>query len=260
MKIKLFKSKGQYILKDKAILKRIVKYADVNQNDVILEVGCGTGALTKILLKNAKKVYGIELDKRFIDLLSKKFKDEIKKGRLELIHGDALKIDFPNFDKFISNIPYQISSPLTFKLFKYDFKLAVITYQKEFAERLVASPGDKNYGRLSVVAKAYCSAEILEVIPNTAFVPVPKVDSAIVRLTKKPQILVKNSEIFEDLVRFSFSMRRKKFKKIVDAWCKKYNISLDIPSELENLRPEDISPETFAEISNKAAAKILEKS
>ena len=251
MKIKFLKSKGQYVLKDRTILTRILRYAEIKSKDVVLEVGCGTGSLTRFLLRKAKKVYGIEIDKRFIRFLSKKFKKEIEEGRFELIHGDALKIKFPCFNKFVSNIPYQISSPLTFKLLKHDFEVAVVTYQKEFAERLVASPGSKNYGRLSVITRAYCKAEILEMVPSTAFLPTPKVTSAIVKIVKAPQIKVKNLEIFEDLVKFAFTMRRKKFGKILDRWCKLRKMKVKIPKELEELRPDAISPEIFAEIADK---------
>ncbi|HIP62780.1 MAG TPA: ribosomal RNA small subunit methyltransferase A [Archaeoglobus profundus] len=246
--MKLLKSLGQYVVVNKKILYKMVRYADLNYDDVVLEVGCGTGRLTRLLLKNVKKVYGIEIDIRFINYLKKIFEEEIKSGRLELIHGDAVKIEFPEFDKFVSNIPYQISSPITFKLFKHKFKLAVLMYQREFAERLVAKPGSKKYGRLSVVARAYCRAEILDIIPPTAFRPRPKVESAIVRIIPEPEIEVKNKELFEDLVTFAFSHRRKMFGKILDEWCELKGVEVDIPEELRRKRPEELPPNVFAEI------------
>jgi len=246
--MKLLKSKGQHILVDKRYLYKIVRYADLSYNDTVLEVGCGTGLLTRLLLKNAKTVYGIEVDSRFVNLLQKKFSTEIESGRFVLIKGDALKVEFPKFDKFVANIPYQISTPLTFKLFKHDFKLAVITYQKEFAERLVAKPGSKKYGRLSVVAKAYCKAEILDVIPPKAFKPKPKVESAIVRIVPEPEIVVTNLDLFEDLVRFAFSRRRKKFKKVLEEWCRERGYDVQIPKGYEDRRPEQIPPEMYAEV------------
>jgi len=246
--MKLLKSLGQYIVVNKKILYKMIKYADLSYEDVVLEVGCGTGRLTRLLLKNVKKVYGIEIDGRLINYLKKIFEEEIKSGRLELIHGDAVKVEFPEFDKFVSNIPYQISSPITFKLFKHKFKLAVLMYQREFAERLVAKPGSKKYGRLSVVAKAYCRAEILDIIPPTAFRPRPKVESAIVRIIPEPEIEVKNKELFEDLVTFAFSHRRKMFGKILDEWCELKGVEVDIPEELRRKRPEELPPNVFAEI------------
>ncbi len=253
--MKLLKSKGQHILLDRRYLYKIVRYADLNYNDVVLEVGCGLGNLTKLLLRSVKKVYGIEIDPRFCKLLREKFAEEIESGRFVLIEGDALKVDFPKFDKFVANIPYKISSPLTFKLLKQDFKLAVITYQKEFAERLIAREGSKRYGRLSIVAKAYCRAEILETIPPKAFKPKPKVESAIVRIIPEPEIFVENKEIFEDLVRFAFSRRRKKFGKILEEWCKEKGFKVNIPSEYKDKRPEEIPPEVYAEIADSVGEK-----
>ncbi len=248
--MKLLKSKGQHILISRKFLHKIIRYAELSFDDVVLEVGCGTGRLTRLLLRSVEKVYGIEVDERLVGYLKKRFEHEIKSGRFVLIHGDALKVEFPEFDKFVANIPYQISSPLTFKLLKHDFKLAVVTYQKEFAERLVAKPGSKKYGRLSVVVRAYCRAEILDIIPPTAFKPKPKVESAIVRIIPEPEIEVKNLDLFEDLVRFAFSQRRKMFGKIVEDWSNEKGVKIEISEELRKKRPEEIPPEIYAEIAD----------
>ncbi len=254
--MRLYKQRDQHILTDRSVLRRIVEYSGLS-DEIVLEVGCGTGNLTSELLRRAKKVVGIEKDLRMVKVLRKKFSKEIEEGRFELIQGDALKVDFPEFDKFVSNIPYSISSLLTFKLLKHDFKLAVVMYQKEFAERLTAKSGSKKYGRLSVTSRAFCRAEILEVVSRKAFKPVPKVDSAIVRLVPQPELEVKNIEAFEDLVRFSFSMRRKKFGKILEDWFKKRKLSSDILLKYKSYykdylerRPEEIEPEVFARLSN----------
>ncbi len=252
--MKLLKSKGQHLLVNRRVLERIVKYAELSKDDVVLEVGCGTGNLTKLLLKNAGIVHGIEIDDRFIEMLKKKFHREIESGKLNLIHGDALKVEFPSFTKFVSNIPYRISSPLTFKLFKYPFELAVVMYQKEFAERLVAKPGSKKYGRLSVVAKVYCKAEILETVPRTAFKPMPEVDSAIVKIIPEPEVKVKNKEIFEDLVRFVFSRRRKMLGKSIEEWSRIGNIHVEIPEDVRKRRPEDVDASIYAEIADSCEA------
>ncbi len=251
--MKLSKVKGQHMLVSRKFISRIVRYAELSFDDVVLEVGCGTGNLTKFLLRSVEKVYGIEIDERMVGILRKRFEHEIKAGRFVLIHGDALKVEFPEFDKFVASIPYSISSPLTFKLLKHDFKLAVVTYQREFAERLVAKPGSKKYGRLSVVAKAYCRAEILDTIPPKAFKPKPKVESAIVRIFPEPEIEVRNLDVFEDLVRFAFSRRRKMFGKIVEEWCKMKGFSVYVPEEVRRKRPEEIPPEIYAEIADSVA-------
>jgi|Deesub1362A_J573_1020465.scaffolds.fasta_scaffold00072_12 16S rRNA (adenine1518-N6/adenine1519-N6)-dimethyltransferase len=252
--MRLYKQRDQHILTDKSALKRVVGYSELSDDEVVLEVGCGPGNLTYGLLKKAEKVIGIEKDPRMVNLLRKKFSKEIEDGRFELIQGDALKVDFPEFDKFISNIPYSISSPLTFKLLKHDFRLAIVMYQKEFAERLVAQPGSKKYGRLSVTSRAFCRAEILEVVGRKAFRPAPKVDSAVVRLIPRPEFEVNNLDTFEDLVRFSFSMRRKKFGKILESWFNRRKLNLEVLAakykDLLEKRPEEIEPEVFAELSN----------
>lgn len=246
--MKLLKSRDQHILKDRRYLKKIVSVAEI-KDDEVLEVGCGPGNLTSLLLKKAKKVYGIEKDGRFVELLKKKFSGYIEEGKFEIIEGDALKVEFPECDKFVSNIPFSISSPLTFKVLKHGFKLSVVTYQKEFAERLVAREGSKKYGRLSVIAKAYCKAEIVDVIPRHAFKPVPKVDAAIVKIIHEPEIRVENIEIFEDLVTFVFSRRRKKFSKVLEEWCEKRKVKVSDMGYGDE-RPEKIPPEVFAEIAD----------
>ncbi|MEM0350725.1 MAG: rRNA adenine N-6-methyltransferase family protein, partial [Archaeoglobaceae archaeon] len=150
---------GQHML----VNRKIARYAELKGSDVVLEVGCGTGNLTAELLKFCK-VVGIEKDSRMIEKLRKRFRNEIESGRFVLIHGDALKVDFPSFNKFVSNIPYEISSPLIFKLLKYKFEVAIVMLQKEFAQRLCNEDS-----RLGVISKAYCSPKILEIVGKENF-------------------------------------------------------------------------------------------
>ena len=257
--MRLYKQKDQHILTDRSVLKKIVDYSELSGDETVLEVGCGPGNLTSELLKRSGRVVGIEKDPRMVELLRKKFKREIEEGKFEIIQGDALKTNFPEFDKFVANIPYSISSPLTFKLLSHDFKLAVVMYQKEFAERLTAKPGSKKYGRLTVMAKALCKAEILGYVSKKAFKPIPKVDSAIVRIIPSKELEILDHRLFEDLVRFSFSRRRKKFGKIFEEWFKKLGINPEFFEELKNRfdylerRPEELSPKVFASIANEVS-------
>jgi 16S rRNA (adenine1518-N6/adenine1519-N6)-dimethyltransferase len=237
---------GQHFLVDREIINKICNYAFLSDEDAVLEIGCGTGNLTGELLNRAKKVYGIEIDRELIQLLEKRFKNEIQEKRFILVCGDALKVEFPKFDKFVSNIPYEISSPLTFKLFKHEYRVAVVMYQKEFAERLTASSGERNYGRLSIIAKSYCRAEILEFIPRTLFEPVPEVDSAIVRIVPEPELIVHRRELFEDLVRFMFSRRRKMVGKSILEWSKSKGFEIELAEDVKKKRPEELEPEFFA--------------
>ena len=243
--MKLYKREGQHILKDRALMRRIIRYAELESRDVVLEVGCGTGNLTEFIIKKAGKVYGIEKDRRFIHILERRFESKISEGKFTILHGDALKIEWPDFDKFVSNIPYSISSPLTLRLLTGRYRLAVVMYQREFAERLTALPGSKNYGRLSVMARALCNAEILEFVKPSSFYPKPKVDSAIVRITPEPQIRVKNLNSLDRLLKTAFSMRRKKFGNIAR------KLGISISEGLKNERPENISPEVYAELSER---------
>ncbi len=243
--MKFYRKEGQHILTDRSLLKRIVRYGNIGKNDDVLEIGCGTGNLTEFLLENAGTVYGIEKDGRFIKFLEERFKEELKNGRLILISRDAVKAEWPEFTKFVSNIPYMISTEITLRLMNSKYEVAVVMYQREFAERLVAEPGTKKYGRLSVMARAFCRAEIMEYVKPQAFFPRPKVDSAVVRIIPVPRIEVRNFENFERLVRVAFSMRRKKFGKIAKI------LELDIPEKLENERPENIPPEVYAELSER---------
>ncbi|ALV62250.1 SSU rRNA (adenine(1518)-N(6)/adenine(1519)-N(6))-dimethyltransferase [Thermococcus sp. 2319x1] len=194
---------GQNFLIVEDVIEREVERAEINESETVLEIGPGLGVLTDELAKRAKKVYAIEKDSRIIEILEKEYGWD----NVELILGDALKIDFPYFDKIVSNLPYQISSPITFKLLKYDFKKAVLIYQLEFAQRMVAKPGDKNYSRLSVMVQAKADVELVEKIGRGAFYPKPKVDSAVIVMTPKPKD--ERITLNENLVKALFQHRRK---------------------------------------------------
>lgn len=242
--------RGQHTLTDTGVIHRLCNHAGINHKDVALEVGCGSGNITSALLSTASKVIGIEIDEKYVQTLQKKFRHEIEDGRFVLMHGDALKIDFPHFNKFVSNIPYNISSPLTFKLLKHKFDVAAVIYQKEFANRMVAQPGSKDYSRLSVVIKSYCRAEFMESVPKGAFKPHPEVTSAIVRLLPQSEITVHNREIFEDMVRFVFTRKRKMVGKSLMEWSKMRKIELKVPHDLRKKRPQEIEPEVYARLAD----------
>jgi len=204
--------KGQHFLVDKRIAERQISYASLSDEDVVLEIGAGYGVLTKRIARKAKKVIAFEIDKKLADSLADSL-DGVP--NVEIICDDIMKVDFRDmkFNKVVSNLPYQISSPVTFKLLESDFDMGILMYQKEFADRLVAKPGSKNYSRLSVMASYAADWEMLEVVPPAAFRPRPKVYSAIVRVVKgKPKFEVKDEALFYELTRVLFSHRRKKIK------------------------------------------------
>lgn len=193
--------KDKIFLIDKNILEYEASFARVN-GKVVLEIGGGTGNLTKALKKeNPKFLYVIEKDKILANEL-KKLEDE----RTKVIIGDFLKIKPFEVDVIVGNIPYSISSKILFKLIEWKFDHAVICVQKEFAERMVAKPGTKDYGRLSVMTQIYFKPILLKIVSRNCFRPVPKVDSAIVYLTKTNEEINKERD---ELIRKLFSHKKK---------------------------------------------------
>lgn len=243
---------GQNFLVDENVANREVEYASITQKDTVLEVGSGNGILTKLLAKKARKVIAIEIDEFLVNELKYLLPENV-----ELIHNDALKVDFeklPKFNKIVSNLPFQISSPITFKFLKHNFDLAILIYQKEFADRMVAKPGSKDYSRLTVGVYYKSICKILEKIPKTSFKPQPKVDSCIIELIprKKPPFFVKDEDFFFDLTRNLFNHRRKKIKSSVKEI---YNLDpKDIPF-VEN-RVEELTPEQIGKLSSILFSKI----
>jgi 16S rRNA (adenine1518-N6/adenine1519-N6)-dimethyltransferase len=240
------KNLGQNFLVDKNIAELEVKQANIKSNDIILEIGPGLGILTKLLAEKAKKVIAIEIDEKLINNLK-----EILPENVYLIHEDALNIDFeelPKFNKIVSNLPFQISSPITFKILDYDFELAVLIYQKEFAERLVANPGNKNYSRLSVGVYYKSRCNMIRTISKYCFRPQPKVDSSMIKIIPReyPPFLVINEKFFFNLTKNLFNYRRKKIKSILNNL---YNLDLKNVPYLEN-RVEDLSPIQIGELSD----------
>jgi len=237
---------GQNFLVDKKVAEREIHYADINKDDVVLEIGPGTGILTMLLAEKARRVVAIEIDGELVSKLRRFLPDNV-----ELIHADALKVDFETltkFNKIVSNLPFQISSSITFKLLDYVFDLAVLIYQKEFADRMVAEAGSKHYSRLSVGVyyKAYC--EVIETVSRTCFYPQPKVDSCIIRLSPRmsPPFSVYDEAFFFDLTRELFNHRRKKIKNTLKEL---YNVQFENVPYLDR-RVEELKPEQISELCN----------
>jgi len=167
-----------------------------------------------------------------------------------VIHADILKIDFntlPMFNKIVSNLPFQISSPVTFKLLEYPFSKAVLIYQKDFADRMIAHSGTKDYSRLSVGVYYKTHCRVLETVFRNCFSPVPKVDSSIIEIIprKKPPFNIIDESFFFDIVKQLFVHRRKKIKNSLE---KRYNDLDGIP--YLDKRVEELSPEQIGELSN----------
>jgi len=200
------KSKGQNFLTDDRVADRHIGYAGIRKEDKVLEVGPGLGILTKRLIEASDNVTCIEIDDILAEYITKEYGD-----RLKLIHADAVKEPFPDFDVFVSNLPYSVSTPIIFKLLEYNFRTAVVMVQKEFADRMVAMVGIPDYSRLTVNLFYKAECEIMENVPASRFNPKPKVDSALVRITpRKAPFEVLDEKTFFKVTEVTFNHRRKK--------------------------------------------------
>lgn len=177
-------SLGQHFLKNPAVINSIVQKADIRPTDVVLEIGPGTGNLTMPMLERAKQVIAMEYDPRMIRELLKRVEHTSVESKLHVIQGDAIRTPFPYFDVCVANVPYQISSPLVFKLLEHRpmFRCAVLMFQEEFALRLTARPGETLYGRLSVNTQLLAKVDQLLKVGKNNFRPPPQVESRVVRI------------------------------------------------------------------------------
>ena len=213
---KFSKSLGQNFLIDDSVLTDIVEGAEVNKDDLIIEIGPGVGSLTAQLIGKAKKVVSIELDNDLIPILQEEL------GQYEnftLIHKDALKVDFNEIIgdeksvKLVANLPYYVTTPIIVKLLKdnYNFKSLTIMIQKEVAERINAEPNCKEYGALSLLVQYYCDTKIVRKVSPGSFIPRPKVDSIVIRLDRlsEKRVEVKDEKLMFEIIRNAFNMRRK---------------------------------------------------
>lgn len=244
---------GQNFLVDHAMIDRIVSRINPQVSDSLVEIGPGLGALTREILTITKKISVIELDKDVIPKL--KFNCD-NLGELNVFQQDALKTDFSQFAqqqpiRVIGNLPYNISTPILFHLFNFLNHIQDMYFmlQKEVVERMVAAPGSKVYGRLSVMTQYFCRPNLLFIVPPESFQPAPKVDSAIVSLV--PRKLTQDAsdfELFSSLVTAAFNQRRKTVRNV---WKNKVSQEqLEQANVNPGLRPENLSLEDFIRVSN----------
>ncbi|HEY4695643.1 MAG TPA: 16S rRNA (adenine(1518)-N(6)/adenine(1519)-N(6))-dimethyltransferase RsmA [Candidatus Hydromicrobium sp.] len=246
--IKLKKSLGQNFLIDTNSAKKIVKYAGVNSRDIILEIGSGIGSLTEILINEAKKVVCIEID----DLLVKAFKDIFQKGskgKIQLIQANALKLDYAyiagkyKITKVVSNLPYSIAAHLLLKILMEaeDIKKLFVTLQKDMAERLLASVGDKNYGSYTIKSNFLADFNFCFQISRNCFLPRPFINSAVIEVSRKDTGILTgknfNTVDFFDFLNSCFLHRRKKLINSLSQsdsrYCHKLELIIKLLSEIE---------------------------
>ena len=241
--IRLDRKKGQNYLINNHFLSQIIETAQLDESDVVLEIGAGIGTLTVPLANRVSKVVAVEQDKRIIPVLRERL---IEKdiSNVEILVGDATTLNFPNFSKVVSNLPYQISSPITFKLLHYDFDFAILMYQLEFAQRMVAKPGQSDYSRLSVMMNLCTNTELLFKVPKKAFLPQPKISSAVIKLTpnNNPDV----DEFFVKTCRALFQHKKKKSGKAL----------LQSFHEISDL---DLSRSTIRKLISHVDSKLIEE-
>jgi len=214
------KSLGQNFLIDPNILRKIVAQANLTKQSAAIEIGPGIGALTEHLAREAGKVLAFEIDQRLLPVLEDTLSPY---DNIAIIHSDILKADvaaaiekeLAGFEDImvVANLPYYVTTPIILKLLleKLPIRGLVVMLQKEVAERITAKPGTKAYGSLSIAIQYYTEAEMAVTVPKSVFLPQPNVDSAVIRMIKRPQPLVEviNEDFFFTVTRSSFAQRRK---------------------------------------------------
>nr|VFK43057.1 MAG: 16S rRNA (adenine1518-N6/adenine1519-N6)-dimethyltransferase [Candidatus Kentron sp. SD]VFK48644.1 MAG: 16S rRNA (adenine1518-N6/adenine1519-N6)-dimethyltransferase [Candidatus Kentron sp. SD] len=251
---------GQHFLHDPAIIERIVSAISPKPSDVVVEIGPGLGALTGSLLRSAKRLHAVELDRDLARRLITEFEDE----NLHLHRADALAFDFAALGgadgplRLVGNLPYNISTPLLFHLLAQSRHIRDMhfMFQREVANRIVAAPGDGRYGRLSVMTQWRCRTEKLFDVGSGAFAPPPRVTSSVVRLAPRarPPAPVSDPAIFERLVAKAFSHRRKTLRNCLRGWLSTSGI---MAAGIDpGARPETLDLRQFARLSNRLVEEM----
>ena len=248
--------KDQHFLNNARSVARIADILKVSDRRV-LEIGPGRGILTRALLDRGASVIAVEVDDKLIEYLSAVFTNEISTGSLTLIRGDAVKVILPDFNLVVANLPYSISSPVTFRLLDIGFEAAVLMYQKEFADRMLAHPGSRECGRLSIMVQTFARVRHCFNLPPEDFSPSPSVHSSVVWIEpREPLYQIHNRQIYGEVVRELFNRRRKTVRTSFKFFSGKYgkekiNIIMDsLDPAILSSRPEELYLEDFAIISN----------
>jgi 16S rRNA (adenine1518-N6/adenine1519-N6)-dimethyltransferase len=247
----------QHFLIDPHAIDRIAELADVNGKRV-LEVGPGNGALTRALLDRGAVVHAVELDQALCEGLTSRFSEEISRGQLTVQHGDATRCELPPFEMVVSNLPYSVSSKITFRLLDIGFTEAILMFQSEFAARMVAPAGTKDCGRLSIMVQTYAVVHQCFKLPPNCFTPKPQVHSTVVKIVPRKHTLfpINDRQRYADVVRALFSHRRKTIRNCLKGsggmldpeWVRR--VIMALPEEILKSRPEELYLEDFATIAN----------
>ena len=271
--IRANKSLGQNFLISQSVVETIVESSEIEREDLVIEIGPGLGTLTKYLLEKAGKVICIELDKKMVRILEDRFK---LYNNFELLYQDVLKVDLKNLIKkekeknnfknvkIVANLPYYITTPIIMKLLeeKLDLESITVMIQKEVADRLIATPGDKETGAITYSVYYYATSQAILEVPNDSFIPEPEVTSKVIKLNirKNPPVKVKSKEVMFRIIKSAFMQRRKTLLNALvntKVFLNKEE-GIRILKEIglaEDIRAEKLTIEDFAKITN----IILEK-
>ena len=266
--IRANKNLGQNFLINEEVVKNIVGCSNIEKEDLVIEIGPGLGTLTKYLLEKAGKVICIELDTKMLQILEDRFS---LYNNFELINNDVLKVDLKNIIekektegkiknvKIVANLPYYITTPIIMKLLEEELELESITVmiQKEVADRLIATPGEKNTGAITYSVYYYADSEAIMEVPNSSFIPEPEVTSKVIKLNirKEPTVKPKDKEKMFKIIKYAFMQKRKTLLNSLtnnDVFKNKTQ-GTEILNSLgikENVRPEELTLEQFEKISN----------
>lgn len=250
---------GQHFLIDRNGRDKVLSFADLGEEDIVVEIGPGLGGMTDGFVDKVKEVYGFEIDPEFCGILRDRFAPY---ENFHLIEKDFLEVSgewwdsLPERVKVIGNTPYYISSPIAFRILEFHrkIKLALLTVQKEVGERFTAGPGSKNYGAISVLMSIYTDAKICYSLKRDVFFPKPEVSSVVVKIVplEKPKIDVKCEKKFWEFLPLIFSFRRKKLPNVVNKVFKVEKAVFKKAVEKENISPdarvEDLTPEEIYRI------------
>jgi len=238
---------GQNFMVDSPVFQRMTDYAMLRKEDVVLDVGAGLGFLTRFLANRCRNVLAVEADSRLAEVLREELRDL---SNVRIVEGDILKVHVSGFNKVVSIPPYHISSRLLQWLLHENFDCAVLVFQREFADRLVASMGSDEYGWLAVLAYYHVEVELLDDVPKWMFYPQPKVDSIIVFLKPKkpPPFALKNEALFKRLVRSLFTQRNRKVRNAISSFLKSEPSVVSVP--FCDRRVRELAPEDFGVLAN----------
>ena len=266
--IRANKNLGQNFLINEEVVKNIVGCSNIEKEDLVIEIGPGLGTLTKYLLEKAGKVICIELDTKMLQILKDRFS---LYNNFELINNDVLKVDLKNIIekekeegkiknvKIVANLPYYITTPIIMKLLEEELELESITVmiQKEVADRLIATPGEKNTGAITYSVYYYADSEAIMEVPNSSFIPEPEVTSKVIKLNirKEPAVKPKDKEKMFKIIKYAFMQKRKTLLNSLtnNGVFKNKTQGTEILNSLgikENVRPEELTLEQFEKISN----------